>query len=441
MNNIKNININFAQRRSRILEAIEKDSIILISSSCPKVRNSDANYPFRQNSDFFYLTGFDEPESLMVLKSTSSTREFILFCRDRDPLREQWDGLRAGQEGAIKDYGADISFSINTINEAMPDILSGVKNIYYPMSESNDIEQKVNKWLEISRSAIRSGIEVPDTIISLDSILHEMRLIKNFEELDIMKEAATITAEAHCDAMRAVKPGMFEYQLEAEYLHTFMKRGSRSPAYNSIVGGGNNACILHYNENKDQLKDGDLVLVDAGCEYQNYASDVTRTFPVGGKFTEEQAAIYEIVLNAHSKALDEIKPGKPWICAHEASIKAITEGLLELGILKGKLDKLIEEEAYSKFYMHRIGHWLGMDVHDVGNYKVDGNWRALEEGMVLTVEPGIYILDSMKEVDPKWLGIGIRIEDDVVVTKNGNEILTSGVPREIKHIEALMLSS
>ena len=441
MNNIKNININFAKRRSRILEAIEKNSIILISSSCPKVRNSDANYPFRQNSDFFYLTGFDEPESLMVLKSTSSTREFILFCRDRDPLREQWDGFRAGQEGAIKDYGADISFSINTINEAMPDILLGVKNIYYPMSESNDIEQKVNKWLEISRSSIRSGIEVPDTIISLDSILHEMRLIKNCEELDIMKEAATITAEAHCDAMRAVKPGMFEYQLEAEYLHTFMKRGSRSPAYNSIVGGGNNACILHYNENKDQLKDGDLVLVDAGCEYQNYASDVTRTFPVGGKFTEEQAAIYEIVLNAHSKALDEIKPGKPWICAHEASIKAITEGLLELGILKGKLDKLIEEEAYSKFYMHRIGHWLGMDVHDVGNYKVDGNWRALEEGMVLTVEPGIYILDSMKEVDPKWLGIGIRIEDDVVVTKNGNEILTSGVPREIKHIEALMLSS
>tara|TARA_B100000470_G_C19763096_1_gene379330 strand:- start:551 stop:1357 length:807 start_codon:yes stop_codon:yes gene_type:complete len=268
-----------------------------------------------------------------------------------------------------------------------------------------------------------------------------MRLIKNFEELDIMKEAAKITAEAHCDAMRAVKPGMFEYQLEAEYLHTFMKRGSRSPAYNSIVGGGNNACILHYNENKDQLKEGDLVLVDAGCEYQNYASDVTRTFPVGGKFTEEQTAIYEIVLNAHSKALDEIKPGKPWICAHEASIKAITEGLLELGILKGKLDKLIEEEAYSKFYMHRIGHWLGMDVHDVGNYKVDGNWRALEEGMVLTVEPGIYILDSIKEVDPKWLGIGIRIEDDVVVTKNGNEILTSGVPREIKHIEALMLSS
>lgn len=441
MNNIKNININFAQRRSIILEAIEKDSIILISSSCPKVRNSDANYPFRQNSDFFYLTGFDEPESLMVLKSTSSTREFILFCRDRDPLREQWDGFRAGQEGAIKDYGADISFSINTINEAMPDILLGVKNIYYPMSESNDIEQKVNKWLEISRSAIRSGIEVPDTIISLDSILHEMRLIKNFEELDIMKEAAKITAEAHCDAMRAVKPGMFEYQLEAEYLHTFMKRGSRSPAYNSIVGGGNNACILHYNENKDQLKEGDLVLVDAGCEYQNYASDVTRTFPVGGKFTEEQTAIYEIVLNAHSKALDEIKPGKPWICAHEASIKAITEGLLELGILKGKLDKLIEEEAYSKFYMHRIGHWLGMDVHDVGNYKVDGNWRALEEGMVLTVEPGIYILDSIKEVDPKWLGIGIRIEDDVVVTKNGNEILTSGVPREIKHIEALMLSS
>ena len=215
MNNIKNININFAQRRSRILEAIEKDSIILISSSCPKVRNSDANYPFRQNSDFFYLTGFDEPESLMVLKSTSSTREFILFCRDRDPLREQWDGFRAGQEGAIKDYGADISFSINTINEAMPDIFLGVKNIYYPMSESNDIEQKVNKWLEISRNAIRSGIEVPDTIISLDSILHEMRLIKNFEELDIMKEAATITAEAHCDAMRAVKPGMFEYQLEA----------------------------------------------------------------------------------------------------------------------------------------------------------------------------------------------------------------------------------
>ena len=305
------------------------------------------------------------------------------------------------------------------------------------MSSPNGVNLRLNHWLDHIRANKRQGSEVAENLLSLDSLLDELRLIKTEDELLLMKRAGEITCEAHIRAITNVCPGMYEYQLESEYLHAFMQGGAKFPAYNSIVGGGNNSCILHYNENSSELKDGDLVLVDAGCEYEHYASDVTRTFPVGKKFSEEQKKIYEVVLEAHQQACAEIKPGNPWIKAQEVSVKVITEGLIDLGLLRGKTEELIKKEGYTKFYMHRIGHWLGMDVHDVGNYKRNGKWRDLEPGMVLTIEPGIYILDSLEDVEDKWLGIGVRIEDDLLVTENGHEVITANAPRDIKEIESL----
>jgi len=423
------MNKEFKDRRKRLGESLLDDSIVIVASSFPKQRNSDADYPYRQDSNFLYLSGYSEPESVLVILP-GSKNEFVIFCRDRDSEREQWDGFRSGQEGAIRDFGADESYSISQLHSLMPELLTNKKNIYYSMSADNGLNQWVPRWLDDLRKNTRAGIEFPENIISLDSILHEMRLIKSPTEIELMKKAGNITCEAHTNAMEVVKPGMFEYQLEAEYLYTFSKNGARFPAYNSIVGGGNNSCILHYNENNSELFDGDLVLVDAGCEFDHYASDVTRTFPVGRKFTEEQKLVYEVVFEAHKKSMEEIKPGNSWNKMHEKSVEVITDGLIDLGLLK-------ERQDYSKFYMHRIGHWLGMDVHDVGNYKKDGQWRELEPGMVMTIEPGIYILDSLEGIDPKWLGIGIRIEDDVLVTDSGFEILTPNCPRDISDIENL----
>ena len=370
-----------------------------------------------------------------MIRPNQDKERFIIFCRDRDPLREQWDGFRTGQEGVIQDYGADAAYSINSIDEIMPKLLEGAKNIYFSMSAPCGVDAKISSWVEDIRKNTRSGAEPPQNLLSLDSILHEMRLIKESDEMDLMKQAANITTEAHIRAMQSVRPGMYEYQLEAEYLYAFNKNGARSPAYNSIVGGGNNSCILHYVENNAELKDGDLVLVDAGCEYQYYASDVTRTFPVNGKFSPEQREIYSIVLEAHKQSMEQAKPGNKWNLMHEKSVEVIVEGLLSIGLLQGSRDEIIDKGEYSKFYMHRIGHWLGMDVHDVGSYKQDGDWRPLEEGMVMTVEPGIYILDSMEGVDDKWKGIGVRIEDDIAITDSGFEILTPDVPRTIEEVE------
>ena len=431
--------VNYLKRREDLCKRIEEDSVIIVASSSVKKRNSDSNYPFRQDSNFFYLSGYDEPESLIVLRPEEKEK-YILFCRDREPALEQWEGFRSGQEGAIEKFKADGAYSITKLDELMPSLIEGKKNIYYSMSSPNGLNNKIKKWVNEIRRNIRGGSECPLNLISLDSIIDEMRLIKSTEELDLMRRACEITSVAHKNAMQKVSPGMFEYQLEAEYLYSFMQGGSRSPAYNSIVGGGNNACILHYSENSSILQDGSLVLVDAGCEYEHYASDVTRTFPVNGKFSVEQKEIYKIVLEAHTEALKEVKPGNPYINVHNRSIEVITEGLISLGLLEGKVVDLINKGAFSKYYMHRVGHWLGMDVHDVGNYKVDGEWRRLEEGMVLTIEPGIYILDNMEQVDKKWLGIGVRIEDDGLVTSEGNEILTSMAPREPEDIESLMSS-
>ena len=427
--------LNFSERRDLLADKVLEDSAIIVSAASVKSRISDTEYSYRQDSNFYYLSGYEEPESLILIRPNQDKERFIIFCRDRDPLREQWDGFRTGQEGVIQDYGADAAYSINSIDEIMPKLLEGAKNIYFSMSAPCGVDAKISSWVEDIRKNTRSGAEPPQNLLSLDSILHEMRLIKESDEMDLMKQAANITTEAHIRAMQSVRPGMYEYQLEAEYLYAFNKNGARSPAYNSIVGGGNNSCILHYVENNAELQDGDLVLVDAGCEYQYYASDVTRTFPVNGKFSPEQREIYSIVLEAHKQSMEQAKPGNKWNLMHEKSVEVIVEGLLSIGLLQGSKDEIIDKGEYSKFYMHRIGHWLGMDVHDVGSYKQDGDWRPLEEGMVMTVEPGIYILDSMEDVDDKWKGIGVRIEDDIAITDSGFEILTPDVPRTIEEVE------
>ena len=427
--------LNFSERRDLLADKVLEDSAIIVSAASVKSRISDTEYSYRQDSNFYYLSGYEEPESLILIRPNQDKERFVIFCRDRDPLREQWDGFRTGQEGVIQDYGADAAYSINSIDEIMPKLLEGAKNIYFSMSAPCGVDAKISSWVEDIRKNTRSGAEPPQNLLSLDSILHEMRLIKESDEMDLMKKAANITTEAHIRAMQSVRPGMYEYQLEAEYLYAFNKNGARSPAYNSIVGGGNNSCILHYVENNAELKDGDLVLVDAGCEYQYYASDVTRTFPVNGKFSPEQREIYSIVLEAHKQSMEQAKPGNKWNLMHEKSVEVIVEGLLSIGLLQGSRDEIIDKGEYSKFYMHRIGHWLGMDVHDVGSYKQDGDWRPLEEGMVMTVEPGIYILDSMEGMDDKWKGIGVRIEDDIAITESGFEILTPDVPRTIEEVE------
>ena len=426
---------NFSERRLQLSNKVLDDSAIIVASALVKSRISDTDYAYRQDSNFYYLSGYEEPDSLILIRPDHDKEKFIIFCRDRDPLREQWDGFRTGQDGAIQEYQADNAYSINSIDQMMPELLAGVKNIYFSMSAPCGVDLKISQWVEDIRKNTRAGAEPPHNLLSLDSILHEMRLIKEDHEMDLMKQAADITTEAHIRAMQAVTPGMYEYQLEAEYLYAFNKNGARAPAYNSIVGGGNNSCILHYVENNAELKDGDLVLVDAGCEYKYYASDVTRTFPVNGKFSPEQKEIYSIVLEAHKQSMEQAKPGNKWNLMHEKSVEVIVEGLLDLGLLKGTKDQVIENGDYSKFYMHRIGHWLGMDVHDVGGYKQDGDWRDLEKGMVMTIEPGIYILDSLEDVDDKWKGIGVRIEDDIVVTESGFEVLTPNVPRTIEEVE------
>tara|TARA_Y100001934_G_scaffold174960_1_gene207237 strand:- start:341 stop:1654 length:1314 start_codon:yes stop_codon:yes gene_type:complete len=431
---------NFSERRSELSKKVLDDSAIIVASSPVKSRISDTDYLYRQDSNFYYLSGYEEPESILLIRPYAKKDNFIIFCRDRDPLKEQWDGFRSGQTGAVQDFGADKSLSISSVDSLMPELLEGAKNIYYSMSSPCGLDQRINTWVDQIRLNTRAGAEPPQNLLSLDSVIHEMRLLKSDEEIEVMKQAAEITTEAHIRAMKAVKPGMFEYQLEAEYLYAFNKNGARAPAYNSIVGGGNNACILHYVENNSELKDGDVVLVDAGCEYKYYASDVTRTFPVNGSFTEEQKQIYSVVLEAHKQSMGQLKPGNKWNLAHEKSVEVIVEGLIDLGIIKSSKKEAIDTGEYSKYYMHRIGHWLGMDVHDVGSYKQDGDWRDLEPGMVMTIEPGIYILDSLEGVEDKWKGIGVRIEDDVLVTKKGFEVLTPDIPRSIEEVESTVQS-
>lgn len=431
----------YARRRKALMAQMEPNSIAILPAAAVAIRNRDVEHVYRQDSDFQYLSGFPEPEAVIALIPGREHGEYVLFCRERNPERELWDGLRAGQEGAIRDFGADDAFPITDIDEILPGLIEGRDRVYSAMGSNAEFDRHLMEWINVIRSKARLGAQPPNEFVALDHLLHDMRLYKSAAEVKVMREAAAISARAHVRAMQACRAGLHEYSLEAELDYEFRKGGAKMPAYGSIVAAGRNSCILHYQENDAPLKNGDLVLIDAGCEIDCYASDITRTFPVSGTFSPEQKAIYELVLKAQMAAFEEIAPGKHWNHAHEATVQVITEGLVALGLLAGEVPDLIESEAYKAFYMHRAGHWLGMDVHDVGDYKVGGQWRVLEPGMTLTVEPGIYISADNMHVAKKWRGIGIRIEDDLVVTKHGCEVLTAGVPKTVAEIEALMAAA
>ncbi len=433
-------NQEFARRRRDLMAQMEPDSIAIVPAAIEKIRNRDVEFQFRQDSDFYYLTGFAEPDAVLVLLPGREHGEVVVFCRERDPTMELWNGYRAGPEGVCARYGADDAFPINDMDDILPGLIEGRERVYYAMGRNADFDRRVMQWINVIRSKVRAGAHPPGEFLVLDHLLHDLRLFKSAAELRVMKAAGEISARAHCRAMRFCQPGMYEYQLEAEILHEFGRSGSRSPAYGSIVGAGANGCILHYRENDAQIRDGDLVLIDAGCELEHYASDITRTFPANGKFSKEQQALYEITLDAQAAAIATIKPGAHWNEPHDAAVRTIAQGLKDLGLLEGELKEIIETETYKRFYMHRTGHWLGMDVHDVGDYKVGGDWRVLEPNMVMTVEPGIYVSPHDSEVARKWRGIGIRIEDDVVVTKKSCEIITNDVPKSVRDIEKLMKS-
>jgi Xaa-Pro aminopeptidase len=427
----------FVRRRRQLMKMIGKGGIAILPAVPEKTRNSDVLYHYRPDSDFFYLSGFAEPEAVAVLIPGRPQAEYVLFVRDRDPARETWDGRRAGPEGATRDYGADDAFPISDIDDILPGLMENCSRVYYTMGVHQDFDQRVIGWVNQLKARSRSGIQPPQEFVALDHLLHDMRLFKTRPELDAMRQSARIAVAAHKRAMRFTRPGLKEYEVMAELLHEF-RRSDADISYHPIVGGGANGCILHYHENSDELRDGELLLIDAGCEYELYASDITRTFPVNGRFSPEQRALYEVVLEAQYAAIAKTRPGNHWNEAHEAAVKAITQGLVKLGILKGKVASLVRDGAYRKFYMHRTGHWLGMDVHDVGDYKLGEQWRVLEPGMVMTVEPGIYIPAGTAGVPKRWWNIGIRIEDDVAVTDSGNEVLTEALAKEPDDIERLM---
>lgn len=427
----------FARRRRELIDHMGS-GVAIIPTAPERVRNKDVHYRYRPDSDFYYLTGFAEPEAVAVIVPGREHGEYILFCRERNPEKEIWDGYRAGQEGAVEKFGADDSFPIDDIDEILPGLLENRDKVYYSMGRNPEFDQHLMNWVNEVRAKARNGVHAPGEFVNLDYELHEMRLIKRAEEIKTMRKAAKISCEAHKRAMQVCKPGMYEFEVEAEFLHEFRRNGSTYTAYPPIVGGGANACILHYIENSDKLRDGDLLLIDAGAEVDYYAADITRTFPVNGRFTAEQKAVYDLVLAAQEAAIAQVRPGNHWNEPHEKAVQVLAEGLRDLGLLNGSTDELIEKGHYKKFYMHRTGHWLGMDVHDVGDYKIDNIWRELEPGMVLTVEPGLYIAGGDDAVDKRWWNIGVRIEDDVLVTRDGCEVLTCDVPKTTDEIEALM---
>ena len=428
----------YKRRRKKLMDMMGDESIAIIPTASVYIRNRDVEYPFRPDSDFCYLTGYPEPEAVAVLIPDRHHGEYVLFCRENDPVMETWNGRRAGLDGAIECYGADDAFPIGDMDEILPGLLEDRQRIFYTMGNNSMFDQRVLGWVNQVRKRARTGVNAPDEFISPNHLLHEMRLYKSRAEIAAMRKAAKISAAAHRRAMQMCRPGMMEYQIEAELKYTFMKLGAQETAYPPIVGGGANSCILHYTENNQVLNDGDVLLIDAGSEYNGYASDISRTFPVNGKFSNAQREVYELVLKAQSAAIGKIKPGNHWNEPHEAAIEVLTAGMVELGILKGRLRQLIKDQAYTKYYMHRTGHWLGMDVHDVGDYKVEGEWRTFEPGMVMTVEPGIYLPASSKGLAKKWRNIGIRIEDDVLVTRTGNDILSKDAPKSVEEIEAMM---
>jgi Xaa-Pro aminopeptidase len=426
----------FERRRRQLMRMVGPGGIAILPSAPVRNRSRDVEYHYRQDSDFYYLTGFTEPESVAVLIPGREQGEYLLFCRERDSDREQWDGSRAGQDGAIDDYDADDAFPIDDIDDIIPGLIENCTRVYYTMGMYSDFDSHVADWVNSLRSRLSRGVHTPQEFVALDHLLHDMRLYKSRAEISAMRKSAKIAVAAHRRAMRITRPGMFEYEVEAEFRHEFRRNGAWA-SYSPIVGGGANACTLHYVDNSAQLRDGDLLLIDAGCELDYYASDITRTFPVSGRFSPEQRAVYEVVLEAQDAAIEKTVRGNHWNEPHDAAVRVIARGLKKLGLLDGTLPKLIRDGAYRQYYMHRTGHWLGMDVHDVGDYKVGDEWRVLEPGMVMTVEPGIYI-PNRRGIPKAFRNIGIRIEDNVAVTSKGPDVLSKGLERDPDEIEALM---
>jgi Xaa-Pro aminopeptidase len=430
----------YRRRRQRLMSLMDEGSIAVLPAAGQRFRNRNTEYPFRQDSDFFYLTGFAEPDAVLVLAPGRAHGQVILFCREREARAERYDGERLGPERAVDRLGVDDAFPVNDLEEILPGMLEGRERIYITLGEYPEFDNRLMHWVAGIRAREAGGAIPPGEFVALKHLLHEQRLYKSAAELRVMREAARITCSAHRRAMAACRPGMNETQLEAELLHEFMVNGARSPAYPSIVGAGANACVLHYVDNQDVLKKGDLVLIDAGCEYQHYASDVTRTFPVGGKFSAAQRALYEVVLEANRQGIQACRPGAAFIEPHQTALKVMVEGLIDLKLMAGDVEEILQSERYREFCPHNSSHWLGSDVHDVGDYRVDGAWRPLEPGMVLTVEPGIYIRadDSTRHLAPRWRGVGIRVEDDVAITREGHEVLSAAAPKSAEDIEELM---
>jgi len=431
--------------RNQLLEFMRRigpESVAILASAPETPRSNDTFYRYRQDSDFFYLTGFAEPEAIAVLSPSreNGRHKFTLFVRPRDPERAIWDGPRAGVEGAVEEFGADEAFPIDEFPTRVEELLTNAKSLYYKLGAQPQIDQIVLPHLTALRSQWRKNMTVPQSIIEPSTVLYDMRLVKDELELEIMQRAADISAEAHRQAMEKVRPGMQEFELEAVIEYVFRKNGALAPAYTTIVGGGPNAVVLHYINNDAVLRDGDLVLVDAGSEYQGYASDITRTFPINGRFTDPQRDIYELVLKAQTSTVDRVKPGISMDELNQHATEVLTEGMVELGLLSGDPKELIETEKHKRFYPHKIGHYIGLDVHDVGSYHNGDRPRPLEPGMVVTIEPGVYVPADADDVPEKYRGIGVRIEDDVLVTQNGAHVLTSKVPKRIDEIEALMSS-
>jgi len=427
------------RRRRSLMRIMGDNSIAVIPAARAAIRNRDTEYPYRQDSNFYYLSGFNEPEALMVLVPGRKAGQYIMFCRENDALKETWNGRRVGVDKAPDYLGADDAFPITDIDDILPGLLEGRQSVYHTLGKDQSFDAQLLGWLQRARSSRQRGATDPDAFISLDYHVHEMRVHKSRAEITLMRKAARISAAGHRLAMQSCRTGQREFELEACLIGEYTRQGCEH-AFQPIVGAGDNGCILHYTENSDVMEDGELVLIDSGAEYQGYAGDITRSFPVNGKFSDDQKAVYEIVLESQLAAIDAVVPGNHWNDPHDIAVRVLTRGLRELGILKGNLNKLIKDEAYKPYYMHRTGHWLGQDVHDVGEYKIDGNWRLLEPGMVLTVEPGLY-LGNARKIPKRYRNIGIRIEDDVVVTSDGNEVLSAAVPKSIDEIESLMTVS
>lgn len=425
----------FIRRRNRLISRMQR-GIAVIPTAPEVMRNGDAHYPYRFDSHFYYLSGFAEPEAVLVLVAGEAPQA-ILFCREKNPEREIWDGYRYGPDAAKEKFGFDAAFPIAQLDDKLAELMANQSALFYPLGANAAWDARINTLRARVQEKARSGTSAPNEIVDVRVLLDEMRLFKDSDELTAMRRAAGISSAAHVRAMRAARPGMMEYQIEAELLHEFRKRGAQAPAYTSIVAGGANACVLHYVSNDAKLNDGDLLLIDAACELDGYAADITRTFPVNGKFSAAQKDVYEMVLAAQAAAIAAARPGNHWNDPHDAALRVIAQGLIELKLCSGSLDGVLESGDYKRFYMHRTGHWLGMDVHDVGAYKMEGEWRALQAGMVFTVEPGCYIRPADDVPQTLW-NIGIRIEDNVVITEQGCEILTAAAPKKVAEIEELM---